>query len=182
VEIHLADHLLKTVAWEHVAQDVEDLAGALRVEVVFNLADAVEEFFHHAAFTGVGGDEVENQAVLSLAIAVDATHPLLETHGVPRDVVVDHQPAELKVDALAGGLGGDHDLRSAVVAEDSLGVEPRARRVAVAYLHATVNLRDAQAPIGELADEVVECVFVLGKHQELHGWVFEDALFGDDLA
>jgi hypothetical protein len=27
---------------------------------------------------------------------VDATHSLLEAHGVPRDVVVDHQPAELE--------------------------------------------------------------------------------------
>ena len=45
-----------------------------------------------------------------LAVAVDAPHALLQPVGVPRDVVVDHQRAELQVDALAGRLGGHHDL------------------------------------------------------------------------
>src|SRR3990170_8877534 len=31
---------------------------------------------------------------------VDTAHPLLEARRVPRDVVVQHQPAELEVDAL----------------------------------------------------------------------------------
>ena len=35
--------------------------------------------------------------------------------GIPGQVVVDHQIAELQVDALGGGLGGDHD--GGVVAE-----------------------------------------------------------------
>ena len=56
-----------------------------------------------------------------LAVAVDAAHPLLQAHRVPRDVVVDHEPAELEVDAFAGGLGGDQDL--ALLAELALGVD-----------------------------------------------------------
>jgi hypothetical protein len=72
--------------------------------------DALEELLQHPAFAGVGGDEVEDEAVLLLAVAVDAAHALLQAHRVPGDVVVDHQPAELQVDALAGGLGGDQHL------------------------------------------------------------------------
>ena len=38
---------------------------------------------------------------------MDAAHALFQAGGVPGDVVVDHQPAELEIDALAGGVGGD---------------------------------------------------------------------------
>ena len=85
-----------------------------------------------------GGDEVEDQAVLLLAVAVDAAHALLQPHRVPGDVVVDHQPAELEVDALARRLGGDQHL--AVLLELPLGIDARAGRVAVADLHAAVDV------------------------------------------
>ena len=67
----------------------------------------------------------------------------------------------------------------------------RARRVAVADLHAAVDLRDRQAPLAELAEratvlavasEVVERVLVLGEDQQLHLRVGEDPLLGEDLA
>ena len=38
---------------------------------------------------------------------MDAAHSLFETRRVPGDVIVHHQPAELKVDALARSVGGD---------------------------------------------------------------------------
>ena len=46
----------------------------------------------------------------SLADPVDPAHALLQPNRVPRQVVVDHQVAELEVDPLAGGLGCDADL------------------------------------------------------------------------
>jgi len=55
------------------------------------------------ALDGVGSDEVEDQAVLALAVAVDASHPLLQAVRVPRDIVVEEDVANLKVDAFAGG-------------------------------------------------------------------------------
>ena len=103
-----------------------------------------------APFAGVRRDEVEDQAVLLLAVAVDAAHALLQPDGVPGDVVVDHQPAELQVDAFAGGFGGDQDL--AVFPELALGVDAGARRVAVADLHAAVDLRDGQPPLAKLPE------------------------------
>ncbi len=113
--------------------------------------DALEELLQHPAFAGVGGDEVEDEAVLLLAVAVDAAHALLQPDGVPGDVVVDHEPAELEVDAFAGGLGGDQHL-GASSRKLALGVDARAGRVAVADLHAAVDLRDGQAPLDELAE------------------------------
>jgi len=41
---------------------------------------------------------------------VNAAHPLLKADRVPRDVVIDHQPAELEVDAFARGFRGDKHL------------------------------------------------------------------------
>ena len=61
----------------------------------------------------------------------------------------------------------------------------RARRVAVADLHAAVDLRDGQAPLAQLAErpavfavagEVVERVLVLGEDEQLHLRVVEDAV------
>ena len=120
-----------------------------------------------------------------LAVAVDAADPLLQPDGVPGDVVVDHQPAELQVDAFAGRLGGDEHLGR--LAELALGVDARSRRVAVADLHAAVDLGDGQAPLAELAEraavaavagEVVERVLVLGEDEQLHLRVGEEAVFG----
>ena len=148
-----------------------------------NALEALEELVQHAAFAGVRRDEVEDEAVLLLAVAVDAAHALLEPHRIPRDVVVDHEPAELEVDAFAGGLGGDKHL--AVFAELALGVDADAGRVAVADLHAAVNLRDGQAPLAQLAEraavfavagEIIERVLVLGEDQQLHLRVGEDAV------
>ena len=154
----------------------------LRVEVVLDRLEPLEELLQDAAFAGVGRDEVEDEAVLLLAVAVDAAHALLEADGIPGDVVVDHEPAELEVDAFARRLGGHQDL--AVLAELALGVDARARRVAVADLHAAVDLRDGEAPLAELAQrpavlavagQVVERVLVLGEDEQLHLRVGEDA-------
>ena len=78
----------------------------------------------------------------------------------------------------------------AVFAELALGVDARARRVAVADLHAAVDLGDREAPLAELAErpavlavasEVVERVLVLGEDEQLHLRVAEDALVREDL-
>src|SRR5712664_16164 len=38
--VHLAQHSFKFICGEHVAQDVEDLASAARVQIVFDLFDS----------------------------------------------------------------------------------------------------------------------------------------------
>ena len=155
----------------------------LRVEIVLNGLDALEQLLQHAAFARVGGDEIEDEAILLLAVAVDAAHALLQAHGIPRDVVIDHQPAELQVDAFAGGLGGDEHLGG--LPEFPLGEDAAAGRVAVADLHSAVNLGEGQPPLAQLAEraafpsvasEVIERVLVFGEDEQLHLRIGEDAL------
>ena len=98
---------------------VKDLAHHVEDRVVIQrVADLLKLFeqpLQNATFNGVGRDEVEDEAILPLPVAVDSPHPLFQPHGVPRDVVIHHQPAELKVDALAGGFGRDEHLAGVAV-------------------------------------------------------------------
>ena len=110
---------------------------------------------------------------------MDASHALLQPHRVPGDVVVDHEPAELEVDALPCCLGRHQHLGR--LPEGPLGIDAGAGGVAVADLHAAVDLGDGEAPGFELADQVVEGVLVLGEDQELHLGVAEDPLLGDHV-
>ena len=178
--VEVAEELLQEVGGEDLADHVEDLVGP---ELVADLAQPLQELLEHAAFAGVTGHEVENDAVVLLAVPVDAADPLLEPDGVPRDVVVDHLGAELEVDPFARGLGGDEHLGG--FAELPLGIDAAPRRVAVADLHPAVDLGDGEAPLPELAvgaavfavaDEEVERVLVLGEEQKLLLRVGEEAL------
>ena len=63
---------------------------------------------------GVGGvgavQEVQHQHVALLAVAVAAADALLDPLGVPGQVVVHHQVAELEVEPLGARLGHEQDL------------------------------------------------------------------------
>jgi len=74
------------------------------------MARSTVQFFKDSAFTGVRGDEVEDEAIEFLTIAMNAAHALLKADRVPRDVVIDHQPAELEVDSLTCSFCGDEHL------------------------------------------------------------------------
>lgn len=89
------------------SDDVED---RVIVEGVADLLELLVQALEDAAFDGVGGDEVEDEAVLALAVAVDAAHPLLQAVRVPGDIVVEEDVAGLEVDPFAGRFGGDEDL------------------------------------------------------------------------
>ncbi len=57
-------------------------------------------------------EEVDDEHVPLLAVAVAPADALLHALRVPRQVVVHHQVAELEVEPLGAGLGADEDLRA----------------------------------------------------------------------
>jgi hypothetical protein len=80
-----------------------------------NLLQLLQQRLEHASFAGAAGDKVDDAHLVGLFISVDASHPLLQPRGIPRDVVVDHQPAgALQVNSLGSGVGADHVRRAAV--------------------------------------------------------------------
>ena len=137
------------VGRKNFADDIEHL---IRTKVAANFRQPLVKFVEHTAFARVLRHKVEDQTVLHLAVAVDAADTLLQSNGVPRDVEVDHQPAELKVDAFAGCLRRHHDL--AAFLEITFGMDTSACRIAIANLHTAVNLCDRQAPLDQLAVRV----------------------------
>ena len=103
---------------------------------------------------------------------MDAAHPLLQPVGVPGDVVVDHQVAELKVDAFSGRLGGDHDLGG--LPEVAFLLDP------VRQLHLPVDLGDLEV-LGQVLHQVIEGVLVLGEDQQLPAAVLFQPEAGDHV-
>ena len=87
----VAQHALDVGRGQDLAHDVED---GIVVQGVADLLELLEQPLQDAALDGVGRDEVEDQAVLALAVAVDAAHPLLEAVRVPGDVVVEEDVAD----------------------------------------------------------------------------------------
>src|SRR2546425_12164359 len=92
----------------------ENLADHVKDRVILkgitNLFQLFEETLEHPAFDGVGGNEVKDEAVLALAVAMDAAHPLFKAVGVPRDVIIEEHMAALEVDAIPGHFRSDQDL------------------------------------------------------------------------
>ena len=115
-----------------------------------------------------------------LADAVDATEALFQFVGVPGQIVVDHEVGALEVDALAGGVVGDHDEDILVVNEGIDGL------AAIFPAHAAMDDDHGLVAAQRIADavgEIVQRVPGFGKDDELapvafgvfHQGIIEDA-------
>ena len=87
----VAQHALDVGRRQDLADHVED---GVVVQRVADLLQLLKQPLQDAPLDRVGRDEVEDQAVLALAVAMDAAHPLLQAVGVPRDVVVEEDVAD----------------------------------------------------------------------------------------
>ena len=170
--IVVAQHPFDLVHRQHVAHDVENCVVIQRVA---DLLELFQQPVEHMALDGVGGHEVEDQAVFGLAVAVDAPHALLQPVRVPRDVIVEEDVADLEIDALAGGLSG-HQHLDVAIAELLLGVEACPLLVAGTGAHPAVNLARAQPPRLQALHQVVERILELGEDEQALGWIAKEAL------
>ena len=151
-------HFAERAALEQAADDIEHLVAG---EFVADGVQFLQQDFQDAAFVGVAGDQVGDADFAALAIAVDAAHPLFQPRRVPGDVVVGHPRAELEVDALPGGVGGDQvagALRVAEVRDLLLALAPG--EAAVDQRHPADEAESFQA-----AHQVVGGVPVFGEEE-----------------
>jgi hypothetical protein len=142
--------------FEDILDHVEDLVVAERLA---HAVELLQEAHEHLALAGVRRDEVEYLDFVLLAVAVDSPHSLFQPVRVPRQIPVDHHPAELEVDALTGGICPDQEL--GVLPEPLFGGD------AVLELHAPVDDADGTAPLAKLSGQVLQGVPVLGKDEDL---------------
>ena len=142
------------------AQDVENLA-AQRGTFHLELAEQALEYFSLARLRG---DKVPQMTYFGLTDAVNTTEALLESIGIPRQVVVDHKVRTLQVNALAGGIRSDKDARVRILLKHFLGT------MALVARHTALNGEHSSTVTQEGANllcEIVQRVLVLGKDDEL---------------
>mgnify|MGYP000550278102 CR=1 FL=1 len=60
-------------------------------------------------------------AHLGLTDSVDTSETLFQPVRVPWKIVIDHEVRALQIDALARGIGGDHDAHVGILSEPFLG-------------------------------------------------------------
>src|SRR5271167_339311 len=107
------------------------------LERVPNLIELFQQPIEDVALHGIRRDEIEDEAIAGLTITMDAAHPLFEPIGVPWNVVVEHDVAALKIDALAGGLRCDQHLDCALT-KLLFRVEPAPLHITRTDLHPPV--------------------------------------------
>ena len=165
VEDGIAQQFIQARARQHLADDVKDAIGA---ECLTHLVEFLEKAVEDLALAGIAGDEIPDVHLVVLPVAVDASHPLLQAVGIPGDVVVDHQRAELQVDALTRGLGRHHNLRP--VAEGVFGLD------AGVHIQRTVDGHHVVTPLAQFAQrvlslagpgQILQRVLELGEDQQL---------------
>ena len=95
----------------------------LTAQGLARLLQLVEELSIYVALAGVVGHEVPQVTHFCLTDAVNPPEPLLQTVGIPGQVVVHHQVRALQVDAFAGGIGRQQYLHFWVVPKCLLRLE-----------------------------------------------------------
>ena len=148
------------LALEQAADDIEHIVGG---QFVANLLELLQKHLQHPALARAARYQVDDPDFELLAVAMDPAHPLFQAGRVPRNVVVDHQAAELQIDALARGVGGHHVARAVRTA--------KGLHLAVAFLpvHAAMDLR-CLPPVAEplqAPHQVVHRVPVLTEDEPL---------------
>ena len=128
--------------------------------------------------------KVDHHHVVLLAVAVAAANALFDALGVPWQVVVDDQRAELQVDALGPGLGGDHDAGRFFEMLDQRGAgvggagAGDAVGACVAFEPGLVDARGLLAAVGAVEEHGLACVGAL--LQQAQQIVLRAARFRED--
>ena len=85
---------------------------------------------------------------------MNPAHPLLQAVGVPWNVVVKHDVADLQVDSFASSLRGDEHLNDALP-ELLFRVKTRSWFVSRAGSHTAMDESNFEPPIAQALDQVV---------------------------
>jgi hypothetical protein len=109
-----AQHLreVHVIQGQHFAENIEDAISEDGAHLFELLQKTMKDasFNDGLAFLGLSRDEVVSVALKRLPNAVNAAQALLQASWVPRQIVVDHEVAELEVDSFAGRLSCYADL------------------------------------------------------------------------
>ena len=109
--------------------------------------------------------EMEGLDVPGLTVTIHPTVPLLDPHGVPRDLLMDHVPAGgLEVQPLGGGIGGEQDPEGRERIVELLFDETPVLCGGTPEQDLHLRVTDPLLPEPEL--EVIKCVLVFGEDDD----------------
>ena len=134
----------------------------------------------------VGGvvlvQKIDDNDIELLPVAVAAADALLDALRIPGKVVVDDEVAELEVDALGGGLRGDHDRRLVAEVLDQGGPHVRRRRAGnavrsfVLFEPAAVDVLGAGSLFVPLKSMTLPANSVCSRMRKRYSWVRRDSV------
>ena len=82
-----------------------------------NLLQFIEKGFENTALSGSRCNEIQNDhRIMLLAVPMNTPHALFQAGRVPRNIVVDHDPAKLEVNTFCCRVSTYHEPRSAFAA------------------------------------------------------------------
>ncbi|MPM59186.1 hypothetical protein SDC9_106026 [bioreactor metagenome] len=110
---------------------------------------------------------------------MDSSHALFQPDRVPWNIVVDHKPAKLKVNAFTCSLGCDHYL--GIFPECFFRINPGSGLIEASYFHATVDLGDCKSPALKFFNKKVQSLFMFREQQKFHLGIIKNPLFVDHL-
>ena len=122
-----------------------DIEDGIVIQGIPDFLELFQEPLQDPAFDGIRGHEVEDEAVLALAITMNTAHTLFKAVGVPGNIIVEKDMATLQVDTFPGGLGGHQNLDGSFP-ELLFGVKTGAGFIPGAWLHAAMDETDLEAP------------------------------------
>ncbi len=161
---HLLHILTQRDAIEELPDHVKDFIGA---KFLANALHFLQQGLHNAALARLPSHKVEDMhGIVFLPVAVDAPHALFQSGRIPGDIVVDHQPADLEIDALTSRVGC-HQVGCAALRHWS----PEGRNLLFALLvvHAAVNLRNlfCEPHAFQATHQEIQRVAVFGEDDKL---------------
>ena len=116
------------------------------------------------SLTSLRRDEIPKVTNLRLTDTVNAAKPLLDSVGIPWQIVIDHQVRALQVDALARRIGSDEHPHLGILAKRLLSGTPRIP-VHAAFDGQNDTLVTEQRR--DLLRKILQGVFMLGEDDEL---------------
>lgn len=160
---HLQDDVLEVPVLAQMSQDRLDLADD-HLEHVDLAVEDIDDVVLNSVLHG----KIEDKDVAGLADPVKSSDPLLDPHGVPREVEVDDGVAELKIPALSAGLRGD----------ENRNVAPERRDCGVLFLERHVSPEHDEGDVVPLqkTGDVIYALDELGEDDLLLAWVLREYL------
>ena len=138
---------------------VEHVAGLVDAELLEDDGEFLLQHLPDPVLDRILEDEIDRADDVGLPDTIHPADPLFEAHRVPGDIVVDHHVAELEVQTLPAGIGGDED--AGILGECLLD------SLALFHVHGAVQANYRESPLRQESTQHLLGGHEFGEYQRL---------------